>query len=115
MKPNFKLMSSLLTVAALSLAAVSNARAESAALDARTDSQVRACVAEIGRHADYADATRVVHVIGTLHQKNLEELAIRVQTSVYVSDDSVREYAARCVTGTLGKVVRFRLDAADEG
>ncbi|MDH4124438.1 MAG: hypothetical protein OEW64_01425 [Gammaproteobacteria bacterium] len=81
-----------------------------------TSKPIAACVAEIGRHADYSDAMWVVHTIYDLDQVSLVELKIRIETNVYLQPDrSVsRVYAVSCVTDTLGAVVDFRLDAGPE-
>ena len=112
MKPRFKSMTSLTTVALLGLSLTGVANAESARMQQVTDVQVEACVAEIGLHADYGNAKRVVHRIAVLEQRNLEELEIGVETSVYLeSDEAVtRTYSASCVTGTMGNLVSFRID-----
>ena len=80
--------------------------------DRRTSDQIEACVAEIGEHADYSDAARVVHVVSKLRQRNYEELEIKVDTSVFVGGDRVETYVASCVTETRGDLVRFRISPA---
>ena len=74
----------------------------------RKNEQIRTCVSAIGERADYSDADRVVHTVTRLRQRNYAELEIRVDTSVYGPED-VREYAASCVTHTLGDIVRLRV------
>jgi hypothetical protein len=73
---------------------------------------VEACIAEIGERVDYDGASRVVHQVVAIDQKNLIELSIRIETSVLFDDESgtSRGYLASCVTGVLGKIVKFRLD-----
>ena len=78
------------------------------------DQQIQACVAEVGRHANYGDAARVLHRVSSLNQRNLVELKIRIDTSVFSKTDEavIREYTASCVTDTMGDVVKFHIDVA---
>jgi hypothetical protein len=77
----------------------------------RTQGLIQACIAEINKRADYADASRVVHWVVSLEQKNLVETTIRVETTAYARDGELRlaGYTASCVTGVLGDLVRFRI------
>ncbi len=79
----------------------------------RQNEQIQTCVAAIGERADYTGADRVVHKVTRLRQRNYAELEIRVDTSVYGPED-VREYAASCVTHTLGDVVRLRVHSVED-
>ena len=95
----------------LGLTLTCDAHAESDRAVKRTNSHIKACVAEISREANYADATRVVHVVDRLDQKNLVELDIGVTTSVY-SDDrdvAVRTYRTACTTSHFADVVKLRV------
>ena len=74
----------------------------------RKNEQIQTCVSAIGERADYTKADRVVHKVTRLRQRNYAELEIRVDTAVYGVDE-VREYAASCVTHTLGDIVRLRV------
>lgn len=78
----------------------------------RTDAaDIRACIFEINKKADYTDASRVMHWVVGLKQKNIAELEVRIETSVYKDRDAepVKEYKTSCVTGALGGLVRFRM------
>ena len=77
---------------------------------------IEACIARIGEQADYDGAKRIVHRVASIDQKNLIELSIRIETLVLLDDESgsSREYLASCVTGGLGKIVKFRLDDRTE-
>jgi hypothetical protein len=72
---------------------------------------IKACVAEIGERANYEDADRIVHYVTALDQKNIVQKSITIETAVYVDEDSdtARVYTASCITGDLGKIVKFRL------
>jgi hypothetical protein len=99
----------------LGLTLTCDAHAESDRVIKRTDSQIEACVAEISKEANYAGATRVVHVVDRLNQKSLVELDIGVTTSVYAGDDkvAVRTYRTACTTGHFADVVKLRVAETD--
>ena len=104
---------SLTSVVLLGVTLTCDASAETAWGQQRTDEQIQTCVAEIGKHANYNNASRVIHRVTELDQKNLIELVIRVETSVYGLDDAavITEYSASCTTETMGDLVNFRINA----
>lgn len=108
-----KLTTSLATVALLGLAVASDANADSDQYQRGTGKQIEACVSEIARHADYDDASRVIHLVTALEQRNLVEMEVRVETSVYLADDAAqsRAYSISCVADTMGGLVEFRFNA----
>ena len=95
----------------LGLTLTCDAHAESDRAMKRTNSHIKACDTEISKEANYEDATRVVHVVDRLNQKNLVELDIGVTTSVYADDDevAVRTYRTDCTTGHFADVVKLRV------
>ena len=107
---------SLMILGLFGLALVCTADAATQRSLRHTSKPIAACVAAIGRHADYNDAIRVVHTVFDLDQVSLVELKIRIETNVYLQSDvsAARVYAATCVTDTLGAVVGFRLAASPE-
>ena len=113
MNKQIKLATSLTTMAVLGIAVISDANAKTDRFRHSTNKQIQTCVSEIGRHADYGDASRVVHRIVALKQRNLVELEIKVETSVHLKSDGdiARKYTASCVTGTMGDLVKFRIAA----
>ena len=102
---------SLAMLAGLGLTLSGDALAESERVMARTNPHIEACVMEISKKADYSDATRVVHEVDWLNQKNLVELEIGITTSVFYGDDeaTVRTYRTACTTGNLADVVKVRV------
>ena len=114
MKLRTRTLTSLTTLAVFGLTVASGAAAASSRYEHRADEQIQACVVEVGKYADYRDASRVLHRVATLNQKNLIELEIRIETSIFSATDDmlVREYAVSCVTDTMGDVVKFRINAA---
>ena len=58
----------------------------------RTIKQVRSCVAEIAKHANYDGASRAIHWVDRLNQKNLVELEIRIETTVYAPNGEPVSY-----------------------
>ena len=115
MNNRIKSITSLTIIALLGLSVVSEADADTSRFRQLTDAQIQVCVAEIGRHADYGNASRVVHEIVALEQRNLEEMEISVETSVYLQSDGdlPREYRVSCVTGTRRDLVKFNIAPLD--
>ena len=111
MNERVKPIVSLTTLAALGLAITCDASAGPDRGAYRTKEQIRSCVAEIGKHANYGDASRVVHWVAKLEQRNLVEMEIKIDTTVYVDgkEKIAREYSASCVTGTMGDLVEFKI------
>ena len=114
MNDRIKVSASLAILALLGLTVASDVNAAFGRDKDGADQQIQACVAEVGRHANYGDASRVLHRVSALNQRNLVELKIRIETSVFskIDETIVREYAASCITDTMGDVVKFRIDAA---
>jgi hypothetical protein len=111
MNDRIKTLGSATVLALLGLAIVPEAGAGSVPATRGTSAPIQACVAEIGKYADYGGASRVVHAVAALDQRNLVEMEIKVETSVYTKDGAVaREYTASCVTGSLGKLLKFHID-----
>ena len=108
---NIKSISSLTILVLLGLSVVSDANADSARSMRITNEHIQACVAEIGRHADYDNAARIVHQVVGLDQKNLEEMEIKVETLVFLKSEGelAREYRVSCITGATHDLVRFRI------
>ena len=74
------------------------------------DSEVKSCVAEVGEHANYNDATRVRHTIVKI-KNTTSGYVFRIGTSVFTDSDeiAVREYASYCVAKGDDKLVKFRI------
>ena len=106
---------SLSTLALLSLTMTCDAYADTNRDQRRTIKQVRSCVAEIAKHANYDDASRAFHLVERLNQKNLVELEIRIETSVYSADGepATRKYMTSCLVAALGRLEDFRIDAME--
>ena len=104
----------VLTTMFAALLALSLSCDASAATDrqqVRAEKLIAPCVAELAKHADLADAERVVHWVSDLEQKNLVEMRIRIDTDVYAGEgDEVRkQYSSTCDVSGPGKVVKFRI------
>jgi len=110
MNDRIKIISSITMLAILGLAVAPNADAATVSAQRGTSLPIQTCIAEIGKNVDYGNASRVVHRVTRLDQKNLVELQIRIETSVYLKsdDDIATEYTTSCVTGALGKIVSIR-------
>jgi len=109
-----KTLTSLTALALFGLTAAADVNAAFGREKDSADEQIQACVAEVSRHANYGDASRVIHRVFSLDQRNLVELVIRIETSVFSKTDEtiLREYTASCVTDTMADVVRFHINAA---
>lgn len=103
---------SLSMLALLGLTMTCDAYADTNREQRRTIKQVRSRVAEIAKHANYDDASRAFHFVERLKQKNLVELEIRIETSVYAADGepATRKYKTWCLIAGLGNLVDFRID-----
>lgn len=112
MNDRFKAISSVTLLFLLGLSVCPDATASSVPAKRGTSEQIQTCVAEIAKHANYDNASRVVHWVAALDQRSLVEMEIRVETSVYLNsgDGVAREYTASCVTGTMGNLVKFHID-----
>ena len=111
MNDRIKTISAITMLAILGLAVAPNADAASVSAERGTKLPIQTCIAEIGKNVDYGNASRVVHTVTSLDQKNLVELEIRIETSVYLKgdDDIATEYTTSCMTSALGKVVSIRV------
>ncbi len=116
MNDRIKTLTSVTALVLLGFAVVPDANAGTVPATRGTSEPIQACVAEIRKHADYSDASRVVHTVSALDQRNLVEMEITVETSIYLkSDDGVaRAYTVSCLTGTLGDLVKFRIDEQEQ-
>jgi len=106
---------SLSTLALFGLAMTCDANAGANRSERRTIEQVRSCVSEIAKHADYADASKAVHWVDKLTQKNLAELEIRIETTVYAADGELvsRKYKTSCVVAGMRNLVDFQIDPVE--
>ena len=75
------------------------------------DSEIKSCVAEVGDHANYEDATRVRHLIVKVKRTYIGYV-FTINTAVFTDSDDVatREYASYCVARGGDKPVKFRID-----
>lgn len=107
-----KTILSLSTLTLLSLTMTCDAYASTNRNERRTIEQVRSCVSEIAKHADYDNASRAIHWVERLTQRNLAELEIRVETTVYAAEGELisRKYRTSCVVAGLRNLVVFRID-----
>ena len=74
-------------------------------------SEVKTCIAEVGDHANYEGATRVLHMV-VIKKRPVIGYVFTIDTSVYTKSDdtAVREYASYCVSRGDDKLVKFRID-----
>jgi len=110
-----KKLVSLSTLALLGITMTCDAYAGTNRSERRTIEQVRSCVSEIAKHADYKDVSRALHWVDKLTQKNLAELEIRIETTVYAADGELvsRKYRTSCVVTDMRDLVDFRIDPVE--
>ena len=110
-----KTILSLSTLALLGLTMMSDAYASTDRSERRTIEQVRSCISEIAKHADYDNASQAIHWVDKLTQKNLAELEIRIETTVYAADGerASRKYRTSCVVTGMRNLVDFRIDPVE--
>jgi len=104
-----------LTMTAVAIGSTPGLAHDSSNVARSMDYEIGMCVAEVGKHADYDSARRVVHKVVDVEQKNLAEQRIQIETLVYTAEGDAwtREYASRCVTRGALKVVSFEIEEAD--
>ena len=101
----------ILTVAAaITLLTIGGPAAASDNGNLAYDSQVKSCVAEVGSHANYNDATRIRHNVVKVQQTSIG-VVFRIGTLVFTDSDeiAIREYASYCVAKGDHKPVKFRI------
>ena len=74
--------------------------------------EVQSCIAQVGQHANYDEATRVRHTVVLLEETRLR-YKFSIGTSVFTdsNDEAARNYTAYCVVLGNGKPLQFRIDA----
>ena len=83
---------------------------------AQLDLEIKSCIAELGNHANYADASEVRHEVVVTKRRTLGH-KLNIQTSVFSdsSDNAIRAYATGCVVYRDNKPVRFDYSETDTG
>jgi hypothetical protein len=111
-----KTFASMAAVALLGSSLTAGADENQGRDELRTQSEAESCVAEIAKLADYDGATRVVHRVTELKQKNLVEVELKIDTSIYQDEVSgvTRGYETSCVIAQLGKVVEVRVESVEK-
>lgn len=100
----------------LGFSVTSGAEADQSRDEVRTQAEAVSCVAEIGKRVDYEGAKRVVHTVTGLRQKNLVEVELTIDTSIFQDEVSgaTRGYETSCVVAQLGKVVEVRVESVEK-
>lgn len=78
------------------------------------DSEVKSCIAEIGDHANYENATRVQHTVFDVRRR-VNGYVLVIDTSVYTDDVATREYESVCTARGDRKPLRFRISETNSG
>ena len=100
----------ILTAAATITLLIFGGPAAASDIDKLAYDSVESCVAEVGDHANYDDATRVRHTVVKVKQTSIGYV-FRIGTLVFTDSDeiAVREYASYCVARGDDKPVKFRI------
>lgn len=74
-------------------------------------SEINSCIAEVGEHANYDDATRVRHIVVVTKRTRIGYV-FTIDTSVFIESDkdAIREYASYCVARGESSPVKFKID-----
>ncbi len=100
----------LTTAAAITLLTIGAPAAASDNGKLAYDSEVKSCVAEVGNHANYNDATRVRHTVVKI-KNTFIGYVLTIDTEVFANSDeiAIREYASYCIAEGDDKPVKFRI------
>ena len=81
---------------------------------AQLDLEISSCIAELGNHANYADASQVRHEVVVTKRRTLGH-KLDIQTSVFSesSDDVIRAYVTKCIVYRDNKPVKFKFSETD--
>lgn len=91
------------TLAVVGLFFSSGSMAASVFDDGASDVSIELCVAQVAEQANYDDASRVRHEVGTTTRRSVGHL-LHIDTKVYGvdGDQLLREYSVTCVVGYNG-------------
>ncbi len=100
----------LTTAAAITLLTIGAPAAASDNDKLAYDSEVKSCVAEVGNHANYNDATRVRHTVVKI-KNTFIGYVLAIDTDVFANSDeiAIRKYASYCIAEGDDKPVKFRI------
>ncbi len=101
----------ILTAAtAITLLTIGGPAAASDNGELRYDSEIKSCIAEVGEHANYSDATRVRHTVVKI-KNTFIGYVLTIDTDVFADSDemTIRKYASYCVAKGDDKPVKFRI------
>ena len=74
-------------------------------------SEVQSCVAEVGRHANYDEATLVRHTVVVVKETRLRyEFAIDTVVFTDSEESAARSYSAYCVARGDGTPLKFEIE-----
>lgn len=83
---------------------------------AELDMGIKSCIAEVGNHANYEDASQVRHEIVVTKRRTVGH-KLSIETFVYSasSDEAIRAYVTKCIVYRDNKPVRFSISETDSG
>jgi len=83
---------------------------------AQIEMEIQSCLAEVGSHADYEGATRVLHEVTVSPRRSLGH-RLDIRTSIYAGngEDVIRAYTTRCLAYRDNSPAKFRISETDSG
>jgi len=107
-----------LTIAAtvmLALTCSTQALAASPDDDKAFRKQAKACIAEIGRQADYSNANRARHAVVSTSQTAQGQSILQIETSLISGrrDKVIKRYSTSCVVGEAATVAKLDITEID--
>jgi len=76
--------------------------------------QAKACIAEIGRQADYGNASRARHAVVSTSQTAQGQPIMQIETSLLSGRDKViKRYSSSCVIGEAATVAKLDIAEID--
>lgn len=106
----------LATFAAIAILGLSTQGNAATVDEVKYEREVRSCVAEIGNHVSYDDASRVRHDV-VLVKPKLLGYVMKIDTAIYTesADEAAREYATYCVVNGNHKPLKFEISNVGNG
>jgi hypothetical protein len=79
------------------------------------DAEVNSCVEAVGQHANYDDATRVMHAVTDVKERTVG-YKLTIETSLYNegSESAIREYATSCVVNGNNAPLQFSISESND-
>jgi len=109
MKHSKTIGTSILSAAALIVMAGSASAAQGSWSEIQTE--INSCVAAVGEHANYTDATRVRHAVVDVKERTVG-YKLSIETSIFndSGETAIREYATSCIVNGNNAPMKFSIN-----